>query len=144
VIRSSRARAAARALALAAALALTGEAWAQAGGAKSTQTEAEFVKFDAAANTITVKVKKPGMGPNAKKLKANQEAVFNVKPEGSVLTRTSVAVNGVKGELKDIPAGKEVNVYWVMDEAKKDQFFARKVDVVLSDEELDARYGTEN
>jgi hypothetical protein len=122
---------------------LAGAASAQKAGAKSTQTEAVWVGFDAAAKKATVKIKKPGKGPNKDMLKANQEAVFNVEPEGSVLTRTSVAVNGVKGELKDIPAGKQVNVYWVPDEKKKGEFFARKIDVVLSEEELQERYGTE-
>jgi hypothetical protein len=125
-------------------LALSWSVPAQAQGkAKSTQTEAEFLKFDAATSTITVKVKDPGKGPNARQLKRSQEVVFNVKPEGSVLTRTSVAVNGVKGELKEIPPGKQINVYWVPDVHKKGELFARKVDVVLSDEELEARYGYE-
>ena len=61
-------------------------------------------------------------------------------PEGSVLERTSVAINGVKGELTDIPADKRVNVYWLPDPENKDGYFARKIDVVLSDEELDKRY----
>jgi hypothetical protein len=141
VIRFQRALVAALAVVVAAGL-WAGEAQAQK-KMKSTQTEAEFLGFDASTNTIKVKVKRPGQGPNARKLKRNEEVVFNVKPTGSVLTRTSVAVNGVKGELKDIPPGKEVNVYWVMDDKKKGEYFARKVDVVLSDEELDARYGTE-
>lgn len=130
------------ALGVALGLAVASDAVAQK-KTKSTQTEAEFLSFDPAAKTIKVKVKSPGKGPGAKKMKRNAEVVFNVKPEGSVLTRTSVAVNGVKGELSEIPPGKEVNVYWVPDENKKGEFFARKVDVVLSEEELEARYGSE-
>ena len=79
---------------------------------KSVQTEAEWIKFDPEAKTVTVKVVKPGRGDDAKKLKRNKEATFAVKPEGSVLTRTTVAINGVKGEISDIPEGKTVNVYW--------------------------------
>ncbi len=104
---------------------------------KSTQTEALWINFDDANDTVTVKVKKPGRGKNAKRLKKGKEATFKVKPEGSVLTRTTVAINGVKGELTDIPEGKSVNVYWVPEE--DDVLFARKIDVVLSEEELAAR-----
>jgi hypothetical protein len=114
--------------------------------AKSVQTEATFVKFDAEANTVTVKVKKPGRKVKVKEamLKRGKEASFDVKPEGSILVRTSVAINGKKGELADIPEGKTVNIYWVVDETKGTKRFARKIDMILSDEELDAMYGTEN
>jgi len=112
---------------------------AQAGG-KSIQTEGEWVKFDPEAKTVTVKVKKPGRGPAAKRLKRNKEAVFLVKPEGSVLTRTTVTIDSKKAELTDITAGRTVNVYWRPDEADKSAMFARKIDVILSDEELDAKY----
>ena len=57
--------------------------------------------------------------PNKDKLKNNKEVTFRVIPKGSVLTRTSVAINGVKGELTDMPAGKRVNVYWLADPNKK-------------------------
>jgi hypothetical protein len=73
-------------------------------------------------------------------VKANKEATFNVIPTGSVLSRTSVAINGVKGEIKDLQPGKKVIVYWVEDSNKKGQLFARKIDVTLSEEELDKRY----
>jgi len=110
---------------------------------KSIQTEGEWIKYDAEAKTVTVKVKKPGRGDAAKALKRNKEAVFAVKPEGSVLTRTTVAINGVKGELTDIPEGKTVNVYWRPDDKDPTILRARKIDVILSDEELDEMYGTE-
>lgn len=115
---------------------------AEAKESKSTQNEAQWIAFDAAAKTVTVKIMKKGNGPNAKLLKTKEDVTFNVVPEGSVLTRTSVAINGVKGELKDIPAGKTVLLYWVPDPNKEGQFFARKIDVVFSEEELDAKYGT--
>jgi hypothetical protein len=110
---------------------------------KSTQTEGRWVKFDATANTAAVKVQDPGSGPNKKLMKKGAEVSFNVVPEGSVLSRTTVSINGKPGKLKDIPAGKQVNVYWIPDPKKSGQFFARKIDVVLSDEELDAMYGSE-
>ena len=114
---------------------------ASAAEKNSTRNEAEWIKYDAAANTVTLKVKKAGLGPGASKLKVGQQAVFKVKPEGSVLSRTSVAVNGKKGELTDIPAGKTVLVYWVPDETDAKALFARKIDVIMSEQELDEKYG---
>jgi hypothetical protein len=134
-------RAAVAALALVVATGVASEALAAK--EKSTQTEARWVKFDAAKNTVAVKVQDPGNGPNKKLMKKGAEVLFNVVPEGSILTRTTVAINGKPGNLKDIPPGKQVNVYWIPDPKKAGEFFARKIDVVLSDEELDARYGTE-
>ncbi len=111
---------------------------------KSTQSEAKWIKFDPETNQVTVKVTKPGKGakpPKELKLKRGKEASFKVKPTGSILARTSVAINGRKGELADIPEGKTVNIYWVPDENDKTARFARKIDVILSDEELDQMYG---
>jgi hypothetical protein len=113
---------------------------AEAKKSKSTQNEAQWIAFDAAAKTVTVKITKKGKGPNKNVLKARKEATFNVIPEGSILTRTSVAINGVKGELSDIPEGKTVLIYWVPDEKKDGEFFARKIDVIFSEAELDERY----
>ena len=128
----------------AAALAVAGLVFATPGSAeekksKSVQSEVEWIAFDAAAETVKVKVKKPGSG--AKGLSANQEAVVKVKHEGSVLSKTTVKVNGRKGELKDIPVGKTVLLYWVDQDGGR---FARAIDVIFSDEELDARYGIED
>jgi hypothetical protein len=131
-------------LALAAAF-FASDASAQ-GNQKSVQNEAQFVKFDEAASTVTVKILKKGKGNNAlikqfdSVVKNGKDATFNVIPSGSVLTRTSVAVNGVKGEMKDLQPGKKVLIYWVEDPKKKGELFARKIDVVLSEEELDKRY----
>jgi len=115
-------------------------AFAQKGKAKSTQTEARWVSFDAATKTVVAKVQKPGKGPNKKMMKKNKETTFRVVPEGSILKRTSVAVNGKKGEITDIPEGKQVNIYWVPDPENEGGFFARKIDVVLSEEEIDKRW----
>jgi hypothetical protein len=109
---------------------------------KSVQTEAKWVSFDAAAKTVTVKVRKTGKAPKDKslKLKKGKEATFNVIPDGSILTKTSVAVNGQRGELAEIPAGKTVNIYWLPDEKNPGKRFAKKIDVILSEEELEERY----
>ena len=111
---------------------------------KTTQSEAKWIKFDPETKQVTVKVTKPGKGakpPKELKLKRGREATFKVIPTGSILTRTSVAINGKKGELADIPAGKTVNIYWIPDKDDKTVRFARKIDVILSDEELDEMYG---
>jgi hypothetical protein len=116
------------------------------GNQKSVQNEAEFVKYDEAASTVTVKILKKGKGNTAlmkqfdSQVKNGKEATFNVIPTGSVLTRTSVSINGVKGEMKDLQAGKKINIYWVEDAKKPGQLFARKIDVTLSEEELNRRY----
>jgi hypothetical protein len=114
-----------------------------AAASKSIKTEAEFLAYDAEKQTVTVKVIKPGTGKEAKALQPGQQAEFKVKPEGSVLSRTTVAIQGVKAELSELAAGKTVNVYWRPDDTDPNARFARKIDVVLSDEELDAKYGTE-
>jgi uncharacterized protein HemX len=130
------------ALAVALCLGLATNAGAQ-GKSKSIKTEAEFIAYDAEKQAVLVKVKKPGSGKAAKKLKRNKKAAFQVKPGGSVLTRTTVAIQGRKAELTDIPEGKTVNIYWRPDEKDESARFARKIDVILSDEELDKRYGVE-
>lgn len=135
-------RVALAAAAAALALALAPGAFAQTKG-KSTQSEANWVVYDAAAKTVTLKIRKPGKGPNKKMVKKKQEIPFRVVPEGSVLKRTTVTVNGQKAEFTDIPEGKQVLVYWVPDPENEGGFFARKIDAVMSEEEFDAKYGTE-
>jgi ribosomal protein S12 len=115
------------------------------GNQKSVQNEAQFVKFDEATSTVVVKILKKGKGNSAllkqfdAQLKNGKETTFNVIPTGSVLSRTSVAVNGMKGEMKDLKPGKTILIYWVEDPKKKGELFARKIDVVLSEEEQDKR-----
>jgi len=120
---------------------VAGEAAAQK--AKSTQTEAVWVRFDPEAKIVVAKVKKPGKGaqpPRNLRLRAGEEASWKVEPEGSILTRTSVAIRGQKAQLREIPEGKTVNIYWVADPKDENARFARKIDVILSDEELDEMY----
>lgn len=136
-IGTRRARVGLAALAVACLLWVAPQAHAQK--ARSTQTEAVWVKFDAEANTVTVKVRKPGKGadpPRHLKLKKGREATFNVKPTGSVLTRTSVAINGRKGDIADIPVGKTVNIYWIPDPDDDQARFARKIDLFIPAEEV--------
>ncbi len=124
-------------------------AWAppaEAKKPKSIKTEAKWVEFDAAAKTVTVKVRKTGKKSKDKELqiKKGKKATFNVIPDGSIMTRTSVAINGKRGTLTDIPKGKTVNVYWLPDEKNPGKRFAKKIDVIMSAEELEERYGTED
>jgi hypothetical protein len=136
----------AAALALLAAVSLSGVAAAEESKAKSTQTEAVWVSYDAAKQEVTARVTKTGKGaepPKTLEVTKGREATFKVKPTGTVLSRTSVAVNGKKGEITDIPAGKTVNIYWVPDPSDAKARFARKIDVIMSQEEFDEKYGTE-
>lgn len=110
---------------------------------KSTANEATWVKYDAAAKTVTVKITKHGKGPNRSKMHVGREVTFNVTPTGSILKRTVVKINGKKGELSDIPQGKTVILYWIPDPNNKGQYFARSIDVVFSEEELNKRYPTQ-
>ncbi len=82
---------------------------------KSKKAEGRFLGFDSEANTIEVKVK-------------GKSTTFAVKPDGSVLTRTTVTINGRKAEFKDLPEKAPVIVYWRPDDADKKKKFARKVD----------------
>lgn len=104
---------------------------------KSTQTEADWISFDPETEQVTVKVRDPGKGKDAKMLHKGKEAVFKVKAEGSVLTRTVVKVNGKAGKLSDIPAGKRVLIYW---QPKDGTPHARSIDVVFTEEELNERF----
>jgi uncharacterized cupredoxin-like copper-binding protein len=115
---------------------------------KSVQNEAEFLSFDEAASTVTVTIMGGGKG-NKKFIKAHSGTVkkgadvtFNVIPTGSILTRTSVAINGKKAEITDIAAGKRVLIYWLEDPKKPGELFAKKIDVVISEEEFNRRYET--
>ncbi len=113
---------------------------------KSVANEARWIGFDPATNTVRVTIMKKGKGNKAllrqfeKQVKKGKEATFHVIPTGSVLTRTTVAVNGVKGELGDIREGKRVVVYWIEDPKHPGELFARKIDVVFTEEELRERY----
>jgi hypothetical protein len=120
-------------------LAVGSPAPAQKAG-KMNQIEADWVAYDAPTQIIKVKVYKVREGPQAKELKAGQDALFNVKAEGSVLTRTTVKVNGKAGSLTDVAAGKRVILYWIPDASQAGSRFARSIDVTFSEEELDERY----
>lgn len=124
-------RLAARMAALALAFGMLGagiapEAQAQAEGqAKTERSNGRLQTYDKAAGTITIKDK-------------GKVETFNVKAEGTVLTRTSVTVNARPGKLDDLKVGNPVIVYW---KAEGDGKVARKIDMpnvpkeLLDDEE---------
>jgi len=108
---------------------------------KSIKTEGTFRSYDAEAKTLEIKVKKKGKKPanKALRVKTGKRATFNVKPEGSVLTRTSVTLDGKRADINEIEKGQFLIIYWVPDEKDPDSRFARKIDMVLSEAEMDAR-----
>lgn len=114
---------------------------ATAAKTKSIKTEAFFISLDPETNVMEVKVKKTGKRPKNKKLKmkTGKPASFNVKPEGSVLKRTTVALDGQRVDIKEIEPDQFLFIYWVPDEKNPDERFARKIDLVLTDEQMDAR-----
>lgn len=116
-------------------------AGASAAKSQSIKTEAFFISLDTENNVMEVKVKKTGKRPKNKKLKlkTGKKATFNVKPEGSVLKRTTVALEGQRVDINEIEPNQFLFIYWVPDEKNPDERFARKVDLVLTDEQMDAR-----
>lgn len=132
----------AAALALAFGLLLAPQAVeAQPSKVKSTKTEAKFVSYEPNTKTLTVKVLKAGPKPKNRKLtmKAGKRAKFKIKPEGSILARTSITADGQRASIEDIPENKTLNIYWIPDERDPDVRFARKIDMVYTDAELEER-----
>ncbi len=127
-------------LGLALAAALLGPATPPAAAepkSKQIETEAVFKSFDPSAKTISVTVIKPGKNaPGLDKLKKGKEASFNVADEGSVLTRTTVKLlTGQAATFAELEAGKKVKIFWIPDEKKKGERFARSVSIFKPAEE---------
>jgi hypothetical protein len=104
---------------------------------KQIETEAVFKSFDAANKTITVTIIKPGKeAPGIEKLKKGKDGVFNVADEGTVLTKTTVKLlTGQAAKFTDLQAGKKVKIFWIPDEKKKGERFARSVSIFKPAEE---------
>ncbi len=121
-----------RALATIAALALVltavgaGPAYAQK-KSKTKRVQGQFISFDATANTIKVKER-------------GKEIEYTVKPEGSILTRTSVKINGLGGKVTDLKADMRLFLYWIPDEKDPKKRFARTIDVPNVPEELQEEF----
>lgn len=121
-----------RALATIAALAFVltvvgaGPAYAQK-KAKPKRVQGQFISFDATANTILVKER-------------GKEVEYTVKPEGSILTRTSVKINGLGGKVADLKPNMRLFLYWMPDEKDPKKRFARTIDVPNVPEELQEEF----
>jgi len=89
---------------------------ASAEEAKSERSNGKLVSYDAAAQAIVVK-------------EGGKEQTYQVKAEGSVLTRTTVTMNGKVAKFDDVKPGMIVIVYWKPDPADANKRNARKVDV---------------
>lgn len=82
---------------------------------KVKKSEGRLIALDKEANTMTVKEK-------------GKKVTYNVKIEGSVLTKTTSTMNAKPVKLEEIPLKAPVIVYWIPDETDKKKRFARKVD----------------
>jgi hypothetical protein len=89
---------------------------AHAGDAKTERSNGKLVAADAAAKTIVVSEK-------------GKELTYSVTPEGSVLTRTTVTLNGKASPFSALAPGMPVIVYWKPDTADATKRYARKIDV---------------
>ena len=105
---------------------------------KQTQTEATFLSHDADAHTITVEVRRTGRGrgpklPTQLRLKRGEQATFNVKESGSVLTSTVVKSKiGTRMTFEELKPGVKVFVFWVPDEKDDNARFARSISVYVA------------
>lgn len=104
------------AVALAGFVALTLAAPVRAADAsKSERSNGKFVSYDAAAQSIAIK-------------EGGKEQTYQVKAEGSVLTRTTLTMNGKVAHFEDLKPGMIVIVYWKPDATDATRRNARKVD----------------
>jgi hypothetical protein len=85
--------------------------------------EARLIDFDTEAGTMTVKEK-------------GKKVVYNVKFEGSLMTRTMFTIEAKRVEATRIPLKAKVNIYWIRDEQDPKKRFARKVDALKIPKEL--------
>jgi len=104
---------------------------------KQIETEAKFVSFDSEQNSISALVVKPGRKVKGmSKLRKGDEAVFQVKPEGSVLTRTTVKLeSGTAGSFEDLEPGRRLRIFWIPGEGEIESRFARSISVFVPAEE---------
>ena len=95
--------------------------------AKPKRVQGQFVSFDAEASTIKIKER-------------GKEKEYTVKPEGSILTRSSVKINGHGAKMTDLKEGMRLFLYWVPDEKDPKKRFARTIDVPNVPEELEEEF----
>ena len=95
-------------------LTLAGPAAAQT-KTKTKKSDGRLMSLDHEAGTMTVREK-------------GKPVVYQVKFEGSVMTRTTSTMNGRPVKLDEIPANAPVIVYWRRDDEDRKVRHARKVD----------------
>ena len=125
-IRVKRALVAVAALAVVLSAFGAGPAYAQK-KAKPKQVQGQYLSFDAATNTIKVKEK-------------GKERTYTVKPEGSILTRTAVKINGHGAKITELPPNSRIILYWMPDEKDPKQRFARTIDAPNIPEDLQEEF----
>jgi hypothetical protein len=96
---------------------------ARAGESKSERSDGKFVSYDAAAQSVVVKEK-------------GTDQAYQVKAEGSVLTRTTLTMNGKVAKFDELKPGMIAIVYWKPDAADATKRLARKIDVPKIPKEL--------
>jgi hypothetical protein len=110
-------------IAVTALVALAVAAPVRAEEAKSERATGKLVSYDAAAQSIVVK-------------ESGKDLAYQVKAEGSVLTRTTLTMNGKVAKYDDLKPGMIVIVYWKPDAADAAKRLARKIDVPKIPREL--------
>jgi hypothetical protein len=83
---------------------------------KTERSSGKLVSYDAATQTLVMKEK-------------GKDQAYAVKPEGSVLTRTTVTMNAKPAKFDELRPGMIMIVYWKPDPADASKRFARKIDV---------------
>jgi hypothetical protein len=104
------------AFAVAALVAFAVAAPVRAEESKSERSNGKFVSYDAAAQSVVVK-------------ENGKDQAYQVKAEGSVLTRTTLTMNGKVAKFDDLRPGMIAIVYWKPDAADATKRLARKIDV---------------
>lgn len=125
-IRVKRALIAVAALAVVLTAFSAGPAYAQK-KSKAKQVQGQYLSFDEATSTIKVKEK-------------GKERVYTVKPEGSILTRTAVKINGHGAKITELPPNSRIILYWMPDEKDPKKRFARTIDAPNIPEDLQEEF----
>ena len=94
---------------------------------KVKQVQGQYLSFDEATSTIKVKEK-------------GKEQVYTVKPEGSILSRTAVKINGHDAKITELPPNSRIILYWMPDEKDPKKRFARTIDAPNIPEDLQEEF----
>jgi hypothetical protein len=125
-IRVNRTLVAVAALALVFSAVSAGPAYAQK-KAKPKQVQGTYLSFDEATSTIKIKEK-------------GKEKVYTIKPEGSILTRTAIKINGRGAKITELPPNSRIILYWIPDEKDPKMRFARTIDAPSIPEDLQEEF----